>query len=72
MQDLKAAITPKTSLVSIMAVNNEIGVLQPLREIGMMSLCMNDDDDGSHGNCTRMQVKFVVRTRCSFILMLHR
>ncbi|XP_064393412.1 cysteine desulfurase-like [Halichondria panicea] len=34
LKDLKAAITPKTSLVSIMAVNNEIGVLQPLREIG--------------------------------------
>ena len=31
---LRDAITPKTSLVSIMAVNNEIGVLQPLKEIG--------------------------------------
>jgi cysteine sulfinate desulfinase/cysteine desulfurase-like protein len=31
---LEAAITPETSLVSVMAVNNEIGVLQPLKEIG--------------------------------------
>jgi cysteine desulfurase len=31
---LKAAITDKTVLVSIMAVNNEIGVIQPLAEIG--------------------------------------
>ncbi|MDX2049743.1 MAG: IscS subfamily cysteine desulfurase [Rickettsiaceae bacterium] len=31
---LKKAITAKTSLVSIMAVNNEIGVIQPLKEIG--------------------------------------
>eukprot|EP01084_Bolivina_argentea_P164388 285793_1 len=31
---LKDAIRPDTSCVSIMAVNNEIGVLQPLREIG--------------------------------------
>lgn len=31
---LKAAITDKTSLVSIMAVNNEIGVIQPIEEIG--------------------------------------
>ncbi|MGE3968603.1 MAG: aminotransferase class V-fold PLP-dependent enzyme, partial [Dongiaceae bacterium] len=31
---LKAAITDKTALVSIMAVNNEIGVIQPLAEIG--------------------------------------
>lgn len=32
--DLAAAISPKTSLISIMAVNNEIGVLQNLEEIG--------------------------------------
>lgn len=31
---LKAAITDKTALISIMAVNNEIGVIQPLAEIG--------------------------------------
>jgi hypothetical protein len=31
---LKETITEDTGLVSIMAVNNEIGVLQPLREIG--------------------------------------
>jgi cysteine desulfurase len=34
LEALKAAITPKTALVSIMAVNNEIGVIQPLAEIG--------------------------------------
>lgn len=31
---LRNAITPKTAIVSIMAVNNEIGVIQPLAEIG--------------------------------------
>lgn len=31
---LEAAITEKTALVSVMAVNNEIGVIQPLAEIG--------------------------------------
>lgn len=31
---LKSSITEETSLVSIMAVNNEIGVIQPLVEIG--------------------------------------
>lgn len=31
---LKAAMTDKTLLVSVMAVNNEIGVVQPLKEIG--------------------------------------
>ena len=34
LEELKAAITPKTALVSVMAVNNEIGVIQPLAEIG--------------------------------------
>ena len=33
-QVLEAAIRPDTSLLSIMAVNNEIGVRQPLKEIG--------------------------------------
>src|SRR5271165_7156161 len=34
LEDLKRAIDDKTILVSIMAANNEIGVLQPVREIG--------------------------------------
>ena len=34
LQSLREAITEKTALVSIMAVNNEIGVIQPLAEIG--------------------------------------
>lgn len=36
LDDLKAAITEKTALVSIMAVNNEIGVIQPLKEISQI------------------------------------
>jgi cysteine desulfurase len=31
---LEAAIRPDTSLVSIMTVNNETGVIQPMKEIG--------------------------------------
>ena len=34
LDDLRNAITDQTVLVSIMAVNNEIGVIQPLAEIG--------------------------------------
>ncbi len=34
LEQLKAAITDETALVSIMAVHNEIGVIQPLKEIG--------------------------------------
>jgi len=36
MEDLKRAIDDKTILVSIMAANNEIGVLQPVAEIGKL------------------------------------
>ncbi|KAK9404661.1 cysteine desulfurase mitochondrial [Crotalus adamanteus] len=34
IKELKNAIQPDTSLVSIMTVNNEIGVKQPIRDIG--------------------------------------
>lgn len=36
IKDLEAAIRPDTALVSIMAVNNEIGVVQPMEEIGKL------------------------------------
>ena len=36
MSDLEAAIRPETCLVSIMTVNNEIGVIQPMKEIGQL------------------------------------
>ena len=39
--DLRAAVTPGTILISIMAANNEIGVLQPLEQIGVIA--------GEHG-----------------------
>ena len=41
LSDLKIALRPDTILVSIMAANNEIGVLQPLAEIG--ELCHNHE-----------------------------
>ena len=34
LEQLQSAIRPDTALVSVMAANNEIGVLQPLSEIG--------------------------------------
>jgi cysteine desulfurase len=36
LQELEAAVRPDTSLVSIMTVNNETGVIQPIKEIGTM------------------------------------
>jgi cysteine desulfurase len=37
LDDLRRAITPKTILISIMYANNEIGVLQPVEEIGKIA-----------------------------------
>ena len=37
LDQLRAAITDKTILISIMHANNEIGVLQPIREIGKIA-----------------------------------
>ncbi|CAL4090665.1 unnamed protein product [Meganyctiphanes norvegica] len=34
LSDLEAAMRPDTALVSVMFVNNEIGVIQPVKEIG--------------------------------------
>jgi cysteine desulfurase len=36
LTELKKAFRPETTLVSVMAANNEIGVLQPIAEIGEM------------------------------------
>ncbi len=37
LDELRRAITPKTILISIMHANNEIGVLQPIEEIGRLA-----------------------------------
>jgi len=37
LDELRAAITEKTLLVSVMYANNEIGVIQPIREIGRIA-----------------------------------
>ncbi|ANB11918.1 Nfs1p [Sugiyamaella lignohabitans] len=36
LEDLERAIRPETAIVSIMFVNNEIGVIQPMEEIGRL------------------------------------
>jgi len=37
LEDLERAITPKTILITIMYANNEIGVIQPIAEIGKIA-----------------------------------
>lgn len=36
LSELEKAIRPDTALASIMYVNNEIGVIQPIKEIGQL------------------------------------
>ncbi len=35
ISDLKKAIRPETALISVMYVNNEVGTIQPIKEIGL-------------------------------------
>lgn len=37
LEELEAAITPETILISIMAANNEIGTIEPIKEIGAIA-----------------------------------
>ena len=37
LDELEAAITDKTILISVMMVNNEIGTIQPIKEIGAIA-----------------------------------
>ncbi|WP_417782246.1 IscS subfamily cysteine desulfurase [Terasakiella pusilla] len=50
LDELKAAMTDNTVLVSIMGVNNEIGVIQPLKEIG--ALC-RENKTFFHTDCAQ-------------------
>ncbi len=37
LEELEKAITPETILISVMFANNEIGTIQPIKEIGMIA-----------------------------------
>ena len=50
IDDLLKAITPETILISVMFANNEIGAIQPIKEIGMIAK--------EHGNCKRTRYPF--------------
>jgi cysteine desulfurase len=45
--DVEAAITPATTLISVMMANNEVGTIQPVREIGAIAhdhdICFHTD-----------------------------
>jgi cysteine desulfurase len=56
IDDLKRAITPRTVLCSIMMANNEVGTLQPMREIAEIcqahKIILHSDSAQSAGKCT--------------------
>jgi cysteine desulfurase len=43
VEQIAKAITPKTFLVSVMYANNEVGTIQPIREMGLMLKKINQD-----------------------------
>lgn len=66
MEELKNAIRPDTILVSVMHVNNEIGALQPIEEIGKLIKAVNPkclfhvDAIQSYGKITILPKKWSV------------
>ena len=56
LEELKKAITDKTILVSIMFANNEIGTIQPIKEIGAIcrekKVLFHTDAVQAVGKCT--------------------
>lgn len=46
LDDIKKAVRPETCLISVMAVNNEIGVIQPLEEIGRLLKDLQQENGG--------------------------
>ena len=57
LSDLEAAFRPDTSLVSVMGGHNEIGVVQPLKEIGAMC---RERKVFFHSDCAQMVGKLPV------------
>jgi cysteine desulfurase len=47
-EDVRKALTPKTTLVSIMHANNEIGTIQPIAEIGRLLAEVNRERTGTN------------------------
>ncbi|MFZ5559518.1 MAG: cysteine desulfurase family protein [Patescibacteria group bacterium] len=45
LNDLEAEITPETDLVSIMYANNEMGAIQPIKEIGQIIAKVNKTEE---------------------------
>ena len=58
LSDLEEAVTDRTILVSIMTANNEIGVIQPLKEIG--AICKRYKDVLFHTDAAQAMTRYPV------------
>lgn len=57
IDQLEATITPATSLVSIMTVNNEIGVRQPVEQIGAI--------------CRQIRIHIIIRRQIKYSYFIY-
>ncbi len=57
-EDVKRAITPQTILISVMHANNEVGTIQPIREIARIA---HEYDVLIHSDCAQSVGKIPVR-----------
>ena len=62
LEDLEEAVTPDTILVSVMYVNNEIGAVQPIAEIGSW-LKKNRSDTLFHVDAIQAYGKYEIRPK---------
>ena len=67
LEELKAAIRPDTVACSVMAVNNEIGVVQPLKEIG--EIC-REKKVFFHSDIAQMLGKVLLTNPCGVLCLV--
>ncbi len=71
LDELKKAIRPDTILISVMFANNEIGTIEPIKEIGAIAkehgILFHTDAVQAFGHephrCGRVQYRYVQRQR---------
>lgn len=58
LKSLREALTPSTILVSVMYVNNEIGTIQPIKDIGRMLSLYRKEKKGEHTHTAIIDARY--------------